>query len=64
MIKTMTMTADEMNKRFIITNMDLLKEYEDKKEKKSLKRLLNRAQLLQGSFNNLLSYEVHVSIIL
>ena len=30
MIKTMTMTADEMNKRFVITNMDLLKEYEDK----------------------------------
>lgn len=30
MIKTMTISADEMNKRFIVTNIELVKEYENK----------------------------------
>ena len=30
MIKTMSISAEEMNKRFTITNIDLIKEYEDK----------------------------------
>ena len=28
MIKTMTMSSDEMNKRFVITNIEVVKEYE------------------------------------
>ncbi|MDI6033504.1 lysophospholipid acyltransferase family protein [Flavobacterium sp. LB2P84] len=30
MIKTMTISADEMNKRFVVTNIELVKEYENK----------------------------------
>ncbi|MFV5701310.1 lysophospholipid acyltransferase family protein [Flavobacterium sp. XS2P12] len=30
MIKTMTISADEMNKRFVVTNIELVKEYEKK----------------------------------
>jgi KDO2-lipid IV(A) lauroyltransferase len=30
MIKTMTISADEMNKRFVITNIELVKEFENK----------------------------------
>ncbi|MFV5693107.1 lysophospholipid acyltransferase family protein [Flavobacterium sp. LT1R49] len=30
MIKTMTITSEEMNKRFVITNLELMKEYEKK----------------------------------
>lgn len=30
MIKTMTISAAEMNRRFVVTNMELVKEYEDK----------------------------------
>ncbi|TDE44381.1 lipid A biosynthesis acyltransferase [Flavobacterium rhamnosiphilum] len=30
MIKTMTISSDEMNKRFVITNIELVKEFEDK----------------------------------
>jgi KDO2-lipid IV(A) lauroyltransferase len=30
MIKTMTISAAEMNRRFVVTNIDLVKEYEAK----------------------------------
>ncbi|MDZ4331254.1 MAG: lysophospholipid acyltransferase family protein, partial [Flavobacterium sp.] len=30
MIKTMTISADEMNKRFVVTNIELVKEFENK----------------------------------
>jgi KDO2-lipid IV(A) lauroyltransferase len=30
MIKTMSISAAEMNRRFVITNIDLVKEFEDK----------------------------------
>jgi lauroyl/myristoyl acyltransferase len=32
MIKTMTISSEEMNKRFIITNLELMKEYEQKEK--------------------------------
>jgi KDO2-lipid IV(A) lauroyltransferase len=31
MIKTMSISSKEMNKRFVITNIELIKEYEEKK---------------------------------
>jgi KDO2-lipid IV(A) lauroyltransferase len=30
MIKTMTISAAEMNRRFVVTNIELVKEYEEK----------------------------------
>lgn len=32
MIKTMTISSEEMNKRFVITNIELMKEYEEKEK--------------------------------
>jgi KDO2-lipid IV(A) lauroyltransferase len=32
MIKTMTISSEEMNKRFVITNLDVIKEYEQKEK--------------------------------
>lgn len=32
MIKTMTISSKEMNKRFVITNLDVIKEYEEKEK--------------------------------